>query len=91
MSINQLPPSNSSGLNPNSSSEAASVSFFGSLEAKKMSKGSIKNMVMGMAEIAASMGQTNDIEGYAEMMSEDIYESIKKVERKKKRKKGNTP
>lgn len=50
----------------------------------------IKDVARGLAEIAYSMGQTNDPDEFAEEMTENIYSAFKKVKEKqtKKKKKG---
>ena len=46
----------------------------------------IRTLCDKFAEIAFSMGETNDIEEYAEEMSATIFEAYKKVEKRKKKK-----
>ena len=48
----------------------------------KIKKSKIKTVTKGLAEIAFSMGETNDIEEYAEQMAEDIYEAMQLSEQK---------
>jgi len=47
----------------------------------------IEAMCQKFAEIAYSMGETNDTEQYAEQMSESIFEAYKKVEKNQKKEK----
>ena len=47
----------------------------------------IQAMCQKFAEIAYSMGETNDTEKYAEDMSESIFDAYKKVEKRQKDKK----
>ncbi|MDA1353244.1 MAG: hypothetical protein O3A01_02080 [bacterium] len=42
----------------------------------------IREICQRFAEIAYSMGETNDIEEYADEMSESIYKAYKKVSKK---------
>ena len=46
---------------------------------KDLKEDKIKEVAKGMAEIAFSMGETNDPEEYAERMTEDILEALKDV------------
>jgi hypothetical protein len=46
----------------------------------KIKKGKIKDVAKGMAEIAFSMGETNDPEEYAEQMTEDILKALIEVQ-----------
>jgi len=58
----------------------------------KVKRAKIKDIAQGLAEIAYSMGETNDPEEYAEDITEDILEALKKAEenreQKKKKKRG---
>lgn len=45
----------------------------------------IREICQRFAEIAYSMGETNDIEEYADEMSDSIYNAYQKVSKKKKR------
>jgi len=67
------------------SSESVVVPLLG--EEVKISKAKIDHVMKGLAEIAYSMGKTNDPDKYASEMIEDIIESFKKVEKKRKSKK----
>lgn len=46
----------------------------------KIKKGKIKDVARGMAEVAFSLGETNDPEEYAEQMTEEILEALKIVQ-----------
>ena len=46
-------------------------------------------MLAGMAEIAYSLGETNDPEEFAHMLSEDIVEALDKYKKKKGKKRGS--
>jgi hypothetical protein len=89
------PKSNWDSFYPNShlhagAAEAASVIFGVQKNKKKfkIGKGKIKDISKGLAEIAFSMGETNDPEEFAEIMAEDIFEAFKDVaERQKKKQK----
>ena len=48
----------------------------------KIKKSKIKTVTKGLAEIAFSMGETNNVEEYAEQMAEDIYEAMQLSEKK---------
>lgn len=49
----------------------------------------IKTLCAKFAEIAFSLGETNDPEEYAEEMEESILEAYEKVSKKKRLKRGN--
>ncbi len=49
----------------------------------------IKSIAQGLAEIAYSMGETNNPEEFAEYMEEDILEAFKKAKKKRDKKKQN--
>jgi hypothetical protein len=53
----------------------------------KVRRSKVKDVAKGLAEIAFSMGETNDIEEFAENMTETIFEAFKKVEQDQKKKK----
>jgi len=46
----------------------------------KIKRGKIKDVAKGLAEIAFSMGETNDPEEYAEQMTDDILEAFKSID-----------
>ncbi|MSR88964.1 MAG: hypothetical protein EXS67_04855 [Candidatus Margulisbacteria bacterium] len=50
----------------------------------KLRKSKIKDIARGLAEVAFSMGETNDVEDFAEQMAQDIFEGIKKAEKRRK-------
>ena len=70
-------------LIPNQSvAESASILF--NLKRKKISikPAKIKQITKGLAEIAFSLGETNDPEEFAEELTEDIYESMKEAQKR---------
>ncbi len=79
-----LPKLNNRSLNDplDRSSIAESASVLLNIKKKKVrvKKSKVKNITRGLAEIAFSMGETNDIEEYSEEMADDIYEALKRVE-----------
>ncbi|RAP38904.1 hypothetical protein DID80_01565 [Candidatus Marinamargulisbacteria bacterium SCGC AAA071-K20] len=70
------------GFNSNQINVADATSVILGINKKKvkLKKGKIKDVAKGMAEIAFSMGETNDPEEYAEQMTEDILEALKVVQ-----------
>eukprot|EP01047_Picozoa_sp_COSAG01_P014970 COSAG01_NODE_740_length_13891_cov_35.573013_7_plen_94_part_00 len=83
MAINQLPPNNNAQFSPN---EIPDLGFIQSLEQKKVKKGTVKDLAKGMAEIAYSIGHTNDADEFAEVVSEDIMEAWETLRKKRKKK-----
>ena len=63
-------------------SAAGSVLFNVGNKKIKIKKSKIKTVTKGLAEIAFSMGETNNVEEYAEQMAEDIYEAMQLSEKK---------
>ena len=63
--------------------------FIVDLNKKKATRGKVKKMLAGMAEIAYSLGETNDPEEFAHMLSEDIVEALDKYKKKKGKKRGS--
>ena len=57
------------------------------LELNPTYKKKLKDIAKGVAEVAFSMGETNDVESYAQMMSEDLIDVIKRVKKKREKKK----
>src|SRR3989339_651347 len=57
----------------------------------KITQTKIKEVVHGLAEIAYSMGKTNDVEKFEDEMSEAVFKAFKQaeeeIEKKKKKKK----
>ncbi len=54
----------------------------------KVTKGKVRDVTRGLAEIAYSMGETNDPDNYASEMEEDIMLALEEaIRRDKKRKK----
>jgi len=88
MSVNNIPP-NSGNILP----EIPDLSFIESVTKKDRvrNKASVKKVAHGMAEIAYSMGMTNDIDEFLDDMSEDILDAWDEMDedKKKKRKKYN--
>lgn len=46
----------------------------------KIKRGKIKDVAKGLAEIAFSMGETNDPEEYAEQMTDEILSAYKSID-----------
>ncbi len=46
----------------------------------KVKRSNIKDIAIGLAEVAFSLGETNDTEEYAELMTEDILKALQVVE-----------
>ena len=46
---------------------------------RKLSKAQIKKVIMRLSEAAESMGLTNDIEQFSDVLSEDILEGMRKA------------
>lgn len=58
----------------------------------KVTKGKVRDVTRGLAEIAFSLGETNDPETYANEMEEDIMLALEEaLRRDKKRKKQQNP
>lgn len=53
----------------------------------KVKQGKIRDIAKGMSEIAYSLGETNDEEGFAGELEEDIIEALKLVKKRLKEKK----
>ncbi|RAP27610.1 hypothetical protein DID78_06050 [Candidatus Marinamargulisbacteria bacterium SCGC AG-343-D04] len=58
-------------------SEVASVLVNFKKKKVKVTKSKVKQMAMGIASIAHSLGETNDEENYAEEVAEDLFEALK--------------
>jgi hypothetical protein len=67
--------------------EAASVVLGIHKKKVKITKSKIRDITSGLAEIAYSLGETNDPEEYAELITEDILEAFKEVEKRQNKKK----
>ena len=71
--------------------EASSVVMDIHKKKVEIKKSSIKDIAKGLAEVAYSLGETNDPDEFAEDMAEDILIALKQVkerqEKKKKKKK----
>ena len=67
--------------------DAASVVLGINKKKVKIKKAKIKDVAKGLAEIAYSMGETNDPDEFAELVADDIYEALKKVQKKREKKK----
>jgi hypothetical protein len=51
----------------------------------KIQQAKIKDIAKGLAEIAYSMGETNNPEAFASIIAEDIMEGLKKVKKKQEK------
>ena len=70
-------------LNQNQSvAESASILFNLKQKKIKIKPAKIKQITKGLAEIAFSLGETNDPEEFAEELTEDIYESMKEAQKR---------
>lgn len=72
---------------PVSTPDAASIVMGIQKKRFKLRKSKIKDIARGLAEVAFSMGETNDVEDFAEQMAQDIFEGIKKAEKRRQEKK----
>ena len=63
--------------------DATSVVLDINKKKEKVTKKRIKDIAKGLAEIAFSMGDTNDPETFAEEMTEDILLGLKKAQKNK--------
>jgi glucan biosynthesis protein len=61
---------------------AASVILGINKKKVKIHKAKIRDVARGLAEVAYSMGETNDPDEFADIMAEDIYEALKSIEEK---------
>lgn len=68
---------------PENIADATSVVLGINKKKVTVKKGKIKDIAAGLAEVAYSMGETNDPEEYAEEMAEDILEALKDAEGKR--------
>lgn len=92
MDINPVNNNNKSPIQPNNPiAESASIVFNVDNKKIKIQRSKIKKITSGLAEIACSLGETNDPEEFAEALTDDIYESMeeakRKIEANKKKKK----
>lgn len=86
MDINPINNNNKSPIPPNSPiAEAASIVFNVDNKKIKIQRSKIKKITSGLAEIACSLGETNDPEEFAEALTDDIYESMEEAKEKLKR------
>ena len=53
----------------------------------KIGRTRIRDMAKGFAEIAFSMGETNDIEEYTDEMTDNIFKALQQVQKNQKSKK----
>lgn len=86
MSVNNIPPQS-----PNILPEIPDFSFIESVNKKGRSKNlaSVKQVASGMAEVAYSMGMTNNASNFLDEMSEIIveaWEEMDEIQKKKKKK-----
>ncbi|MFC1753864.1 hypothetical protein ACFL96_10820 [Thermoproteota archaeon] len=65
--------------------DAASVILGVDNEQVRIQRSKIKNMSKGLSEVAYSMGQTNDVDKFAEFMAEDIFEAFKELEKRRRK------
>jgi|GEM_PF-2345058 len=75
--------------NINSSHLAEISSVLLEVDKKKVNikKGRIDKVAYGMAEIAFSLGQTNNPDLFAADLAEDIFEALKKVKKRQEKRK----
>lgn len=67
-------------------SDASAVVFELKRKKVKVRKATIKDIAKGMAEVAYSMGETNDPEAFASLMAEEIVAGLEEAEdRRRKR------
>ena len=90
----EIKPKNNNQINNPSSpnqqvAESASILFNYKNKKITVKKARIKQITKGLAEIACSLGATEDPEEFAETLSEEIYESMaeakEKIEKEKKK------
>lgn len=83
-----FPTPGSSGIPPHFNASGAKGASEVVFEIKKkrvdIKKSKIKEIALGLAEVAYSLGETNDVEEFANDMTENIFEAMKKVKEKKK-------
>ena len=68
--------------------EKKSVTFDINQQTVKITQSNISEVTQGLAEIAYSLGETDDEEKFKEEMSEDILEALKIVKARRDKKKG---
>lgn len=86
--MNIQPKFNADPLNSNPNlAEAGSVILDVNNRKVAIRRSKIKDIAKGLAEIAFSMGETNDMDTYTAMMAEDIFEALQKVRKRQKEKK----
>ncbi|NBV41187.1 hypothetical protein EBR96_00225 [bacterium] len=66
-----------------SAAEGSSVVFQIKKRRVEVKKKAVSDVARGLAEVAESMGLTNNPELFSEQMAEDIFEALKKVAKKK--------
>ena len=67
--------------------DTSSVIFEINQQTVQVKKAKIKDIARGLAEVAYSMGDTNNPEEFAEVMAEDIFAGLKEAEKRRKKKK----
>ena len=77
------PGKDSKDVSTASASAASSVVLNLKKKRVKVNRSKVKDVAMGLAEIAFSMGETNDPEEYAEQMTQDIMAGLHQASEKK--------
>jgi len=67
--------------------EQASIIFGVNKKRVKIKKGNVKKVAKGMAEVAYSLGETNEPEEYAAEMADEIMLALKELENRQSDKK----
>lgn len=67
--------------------DAASVVLGINRKKVKVRRSKIRDIAQGLAEIAYSMGETNDPETFAEEMTDDIMAGIREAQKRRQQKK----
>lgn len=71
-------------MDPNSGiADAAAVVFNLKKQKVKLKRSSIKDIARGLAEVAYSMGDTNDMEEYANEIYEDVVAGLSLAEKRR--------
>ena len=85
----QLPKSEWEYLKSQSSGIADATAVVLDIDRKrvKIKQGKIKDIAKGLAEVAYSMGETNNPDAFASIIAEDIFEALKTVSKRQEDKK----